>query len=180
MASYLKELHQYLREQLQRTIKQYKCHSEGRRLPIPNFQVGDLVWLDSQNIWTRRPSKKLDCRHLGLFPILEKISSHAVQLGLPLALRRIHPVFHVSLLQPTNPSIIPNRIEDPPLQLELDDDEEYEVQRILDSKVDHLVEWKSFDDTSESTSWEPEENVLNAPDLIRAFHEAYPTKLKPL
>ena len=135
MASDLKELHQYLREQLQHMIKQYEHHSEGRRLPIPNFQVGDSVWLDSRNIRTKQPSKKLDCRHLRPFPILEKISSHTVRLGLPLALQHIHPVFHVSLLQPTNPSIIPNRIEDPPLPLELDDDEEYEVQRILDSKV---------------------------------------------
>ena len=188
MALDLKELHQYLREQLQHTIKQYECHSEGCRLPIPNFQVSDLVWLNSRNIRTRRPSKKLDCRHLGPFPILEKISSHTVRLGLPLALQRIHPVFHVSLLQPTNPSIIPNRIEDPP-PLELDDDEEYEDQRILDSKVDqhrqgsgllYLVEWKGFDNTSESTSWEPEENIWNAPDLVRAFHEAYPAKPKPL
>ena len=130
MALDLKELHQYLHKQLQCTIKQYERHSEDRHLPIPNFQVGDLVWLDSCNIQTNQPSKKLDCRHLGPFPILEKISSHAVRLGLPLALRRIHPVFHVSLLQPTNPSIIPNHIEDPPPPLELDDGEEYKVQRI--------------------------------------------------
>ena len=47
MASNLKELHQYLCEQLQHTIKQYERHSEGRCLPIPDFQVSDLVWLES-------------------------------------------------------------------------------------------------------------------------------------
>ena len=52
MALDLKELHQYLRKQLQHTIKQYKRHSEDRRLPIPNFQVGNLVWLNSHNIRT--------------------------------------------------------------------------------------------------------------------------------
>ena len=137
----------------------------------------------------KQPSKKLNYQHLGPFPILEKISSHAGWLRLPLALQHIHPVFHVSLLQPTNPSTIPNCIEDPPPPLELDDYEEYKVQRILDSKVNqcwkgsgllYLVEWKGFDDTSESMSWEPKENVQNAPDLIREFPEAYPTKLKPL
>ena len=61
MALDLKELHQYLREQLQCMIKQYERHSKGCRLPISNFQVSDLVWLDSRNIRTKRPSKKLDC-----------------------------------------------------------------------------------------------------------------------
>ena len=134
------------------------------------------------------PSKKLDYQHLGPFPIVEMVSSHAARLGLLLALQRIHPVFHVSLLQLANPSSIPNRTNKPPPPLELNDSNEYEVQRILDSKVDrcrkgssllYLVEWSGFDDTAESTSWEPAENVQNAPDLVKAFHQAYPDKPKP-
>ena len=161
----------------------------NRRLPIPDFKVGDSVWLNSRNIRTKRPSKKLDHHHLGPFPIIEKISTYAVRLGLPLALKRIHPVFHVSLLQPTSTSLILNCAEDLPPPLELDNDDKYEVHRILDSRIDHhrkgsgllyLVEWKGFDNTSESTSWEPEANVQNAPDLVRAFHRAYPAKPKPL
>ena len=102
-------------------------------------------------------------------------------------LQHIHPVFHISLLQPASDSSIPNCIEDPPPPLELDDSNEYEVQRVLDSKIDrrqkgsglvYLVEWSGFDNTTESTSWEPEENLWNAPDLVRAFHR-YPDKPKP-
>jgi len=115
------------------------------------------------------------------------VSSHAARLGLPLALQHIHPVFHVSLLQLANPSSIPNCTNKPLPPLELNDSNEYEVQMILDSKVDqrrkgsgllYLVEWSGFDDTTESTSWEPAENVQNAPDLVRAFHQAYPDKPK--
>ena len=128
------------------------------------------------------PSKKLDHRHLGPFPIVEMVSCHAAQLGLPLALQRIHPVFHVSLLQPTDPSSILNWSDEPPPPLEV---EEYEVYCILDSKIDchqkgsgllYLVEWSGFDNTVDATSWEPEENIQNAPDLIQAFHCAYPDK----
>ena len=134
------------------------------------------------------PSKKLDYQHLGPFPIVEMVSLHVARLRLLLALQRIHPVFHVSLLQPASPSSIPNRMNKPPPPLELNDSNEYEVQRILDSKVDlhrkgsgllYLVEWLGFDDTAESTSWEPAKNVQSAPDLVRAFHRAYPDKLKP-
>ena len=117
------------------------------------------------------------------------VSSHAAQLGLPLALQCIHPVFHVSLLQPTDPSSIPNQSDDPPPPLEVDDSMEYEVYCILDSKIDHhrkgsgllyLVEWSGFDNMADATSWEPEENVRNAPNLIRVFHHAYPNKPRPV
>ena len=46
------------------------------------------------------PSKKLDHCFLGPFLIMEKVSSHVFQLGLSLALSHIHPVFHISHLQP--------------------------------------------------------------------------------
>jgi hypothetical protein len=43
----LSTVHQYLREQVKLTIAQYVKSSSQRRIPTPNFQVGDLVWLDS-------------------------------------------------------------------------------------------------------------------------------------
>ena len=143
------------------------------------------MWLDARNIKTTRPSKKLDHRFLGPFPIVERVSSHAFRLGLSLALSRIHPVFHVSLLQPTSSSDIPDRVVDPPPPIELDNSDEWEVNWILDSKVDrcrkgpgllYLVEWKGFDNTPEATSWEPPEHLAHAPDLVQAFHRAYPDK----
>ena len=77
MAADMKDLHQYLRDQLQLTIKQYEHHLENRRLPIPGFKAGDSVWLDARNIKTKCPLKKLDHRHLGLFPIVEMVLTHA-------------------------------------------------------------------------------------------------------
>src|SRR5882672_9971397 len=115
----------------------------------------------------------------------ERAVSHAFRLGLSLALSRIHPVFHVSLLQPTSTSDIPNRVVDPPPPIELNNSDEWEVNRILDSKVDwcrkgpgllYLVEWKGFDDTPDATSSEPPEHLAHAPDLVQAFHRAYPNK----
>ena len=77
VASDLKELHQYLRDQISHALKQYEVHSAPRQLPIPPFQVGDTIWLDSRNIKTMRPSKKLDHCFLGPFPIVERVSSNA-------------------------------------------------------------------------------------------------------
>src|SRR5882724_69060 len=137
VATDLKELHQYLHDQVSCTIKQYEVHSASRRLLIPPFKVGDTVWLDASHIKTTCPSKKLDHRFLGPFPIIERVSSHAFRLGLPLTLSRIHPVFHVSLLQPTSASSIPNWLTDPPPPIELDKSSEWEVDQLLDSKVHH-------------------------------------------
>ena len=83
------------------------------------------------------PSKKLDHRPLGPFPIVEMVSSHVAQLGLLLALQHIHPVFHVSLLQLADSSLILTQLDNPPPPLEVDNSTEYEVYHILDSKVDH-------------------------------------------
>src|SRR5882724_8821810 len=121
VATDLKELHLYLHNQIARTLKQYEAHAMSQHLPIPSFKFRDTVWLDSRNIQTTHPSKKLDHHFLGPFPIMEKVSSHAFHLGLSLALSHIHPVFHVSLLQPTSSSEIPNRAVDPPPPVELDD-----------------------------------------------------------
>jgi len=52
VATDLKELHQYLHDQISCAIKQYEAHSASRCLLIPAFKVGDTVWLDSQNIRT--------------------------------------------------------------------------------------------------------------------------------
>ena len=56
----LKDLHQYLQDQIKKSITQYTSATTNHRIPIPDFQVRDMVWLDSQNIRTKRPSKKLD------------------------------------------------------------------------------------------------------------------------
>jgi len=50
VATDLRELHLYLRDQVSRAIRQYEVHSALRRLPIPPFKVGDTVWLDARNI----------------------------------------------------------------------------------------------------------------------------------
>jgi len=70
----------------------------------------------------------------------------------------------------------------------LDDSDEWEVHWILDSRIDrhhmgsgllYLVEWKGFDNTPDATSWELPEHLENAPDVVQAFHQAYPDKLAP-
>jgi hypothetical protein len=184
MVADLKELRIYLQEQLKITIAQYEAATIDRRKKIPPFSVGDEVWLDARNIRTKRTSKKLDHKRLGPFPIIEKVSSHAFRLGLTPSMSKLHNVFHVSLLEPTNKSSIPNRRQDPPPPVEIAGEDEYEVDRIVNSerrrgRVVYLVQWKGYEDRPDFQTWETPDNLANAPLVVEAFHRAYPDKPKP-
>jgi hypothetical protein len=187
IATDLSELHTFLRERLRETITQYSAATQNRRNPIPPFEVGQLVWLDARHIRTVRPSKKLDHKRIGPFPIIEKVSTHARRLALPLALRSIHNVFHVSLLESHTSNPFPNRIPSPPPPIEVAGETEFEVEEIVDSKVDrrrnppllYLVRWKGYGGTPEEFSWEPPRNLDHATEAIAEFHRAYPDKPRP-
>lgn len=106
----------------------------------------------------------MDHLQLGPFKIKKKMDFDNYELNLPPRMR-IHPVFHISLLQPTNN---PETIEDINAT-----EEEYEVERILDQRVrngipEYLIQWKGY--TSDDNSWEPTKN-LNCPDKVKEFKE---------
>ena len=99
-----------------------------------SYQTGDLVWLNTKNIRTRHPCKKLDNKWIGLFKVLKTIRRRACHLELPHTLK-IHPVFHVSLLHliPANPIPGQSNEHSGPV-IGQDTDEEFQVEEILDSK----------------------------------------------
>jgi len=70
-----------------------------RHSPAPSFSPGDMVYLDSEDIQTTRPSKKLSHR-LGPYPVERRIGKYAYHLVLPPPMRCLHPVFNVVKLSP--------------------------------------------------------------------------------
>ena len=142
------------------------------------FKVGDKVWLDSRNIKTTRPSKKLDDRWFGPFPITEVISDNAYRLKLTPAFARVHPVFNIILLRRFESDEIQGRRRPTQPDPSIDEKGEtvYEVESILDSRhhrgrLEYLIQWKEYG--PEHNSWEPLRN-LNAPRLITNFHKNHP------
>jgi hypothetical protein len=90
----------------------YTRYANKRRVHR-EFEVGDLVFVSTVNLSTTRPSKKLDYRKLGPFLILEKFSPVTYKIKLPKSVQ-VHPVFHVSLLEPAYKDFNPKRNVPPP------------------------------------------------------------------
>jgi hypothetical protein len=156
-------------------MKRYADHHKGE---VPEYQVGQKVWLESSNYSTDRPTKKFSHRRLGPFPIIEVVSPNAVKLKLPFRLH-IHPVVNVSNVRPFIEPIIPGQTSTPPDPVTIVGEETYEVEKILDSKLlrgklHYLVKWKGY--TAEHNSWEPERNLVPGSNrLIKEFHSAHPS-----
>ena len=108
---------------------QYNC----KRQETPTFEERELVWLLQKYIETKRSSTKLDNKKLGPFAILKKVRTHARKLELPVTMK-IHPVFHVSLLEPFKGNLKDPKISRPN-SVKVDGEEEYRVKDILDSRI---------------------------------------------
>ena len=183
----LDELHTELRTQLAAAQKHYQGPADRRRMPAPDFKVGEQVFVKAENIRTTRPSKKLSEKNLGPYDIIARPGTHSVTLRLPDHLRAIHPVFHVSQLEPATPNQIPNRTQPPPPLIEISGEDEYEIAAILDSKIDnrrrckllYFVRWAGYEGTDEENSWLPATELEHAQELLSDFHARYPNKPGP-
>ena len=123
-------------------------------------------------VFKERPTKKLTERYVGPYAIEEVVSSNAVKLQLPSSMR-IHPVVNVSRIVRYKEQVKGQKKEEGKL-VEVEGVEEWEVEKILKKKktrgvVKYLVQWKGF--TAEGDTWEREENLKNAEELIKEFEQ---------
>jgi hypothetical protein len=148
-----------------------------RRLPTPVYKPGDLVYLDASDIKTTRPSRKLSHRRLGPFPVEKQVSCNAYRLRLPFPMRRLHPVFNIVKLTTAPPDPIPRRHPQPPPPPEvIEGEDEYLVQKILDSKMfrgrlKFKIKWEGYG--PEHNSWEYATEV-HAPERVADFYQRNP------
>lgn len=184
----LDELHTFLREEITNAQKRYKDQADRNRIPPPEFTIGSEAFVLAKHIKSTRPTKKFAEKYLGPFKVIGRPGSLSYKLQLPKYLSRIHPVFHVSQLEPAIPNPIPNRIQPPPPPIEVDGEEEFEVAEILDSKFDrryrrcplrYYIRWKGYEGTDDEFSWIAADE-LHAEELLPNFHTRYPNKPGPL
>jgi hypothetical protein len=138
-----------LHEAQQRMMAQQNAHRRD-----VTFTVGDMVRLSTVNLsLPSNMSKKLTGKYLGPFAVEQVISPVAYRLRLPKSLK-VHPVFHVSLLQPWHVDSDmphPNVLSRPP-PVDAEEDRFF-VDSLLDKRqrkrgrgvsVEYLVRWRGY------------------------------------
>jgi len=135
-----------------------------------------------------RPLKKLSEKYLGPYEIIAQPSPQSFTLCLSDTMRAIHPMFHVSMLEPAIPSTFQQRFEPLPTPVIIDGEPEYEISKIVDSKINcrrackllYKVIWLGYEDTDNDSKWLPATELEHAKELVNDFHLKYPSKLGPL
>lgn len=155
-------------------IKKQKDTNLHRR--IPDFDVGDKVWLNAKNLPLDHPSRKLGHQNVGPFPITQKIG-FSYKLELPNSLKHIHPVFHAKLLRkdPSNP-VAGQKLPEPQKIHVIPGEIEFAVEsiravKLIKGKLRYRANWLGCD---EDPIYYPASNFMYSPHLLRRFHWEYP------
>ena len=136
------KLHQQLQTTISDAQKWYHVSANKHQSPALDFKIGDKVFIKAEHFWTTHPLTKLSEKYLGPYDIIAQAGTHLFTLQLPNSLQSIHPVFHVSVLKPSTLNTIPNHIQPLSPLLNVDSKLEYEISKILSSKLDQWYKCK--------------------------------------
>ena len=183
------EIHQFLRDRMKDAQDAMTQSANLERMRPPPFRVGDRVFVRTDHIRTNRTARKLAEKKIGPFPIISQPSAMSFTLQLPSTIR-IHPVFHVSQLEPEFPNTFDDRDQPPPPPLIVDGAPEYLIERIIDSKYNRTrrrcqllyhVKWVGYPISNNSSDWllaDAFDDDAGKP-LADAYHTQHPDKPGP-
>ena len=155
----LRQLHATLQQELTFISTKMTEYANRKRSVGPDLKKGGMVYLLRRNIQTKRPSSKLDHTKLGPFKIKNKKGPVTYELELPKEMR-IHPTFHVSLLEPA-----PKGARQGPIEIDEETQQPYyEIDKIMGTKINngkpcYLIHWKGYQHSEDT--WEPEEHLTS-------------------
>ena len=159
---------------LEKAQERMKVQADKHRSIAPKYQIGDKVWLSTDNLKVTHASKKLTERWLGPYDITKLVGDNAGRLHLPKTMC-IHPVVNISRVWPYKELLEgQTTIRPAPVKVTKDREIEYEVDYIVEiwkkgQHMEYLVHWKGY--TEEDRTWEPKGNLGNAKAALDLFHE---------
>ena len=164
----MRKIRELLEKNLAKAIKRQKKYYDKEHIP-KRFAVGDQVILKVKNLRSIRPNVKLNNKFAGPFTVSDIIGTQAYRLQLPPLYRAIHPVFHISLLEPYHRR---EGEEPPPHPMIIEGEEEYQVEairadRIRYRKQQFLVKWEGYGE--DENTWEPAEHLENAGEALAEY-----------
>ena len=149
---------------------------------LREFELGDQVLINLHSLQLLRGFKgrgrKLLPRFEGPFEIIAKISPVAYRLRLPASYQG-HPILNIAHLEPYHlpESIAPNRPKLKNTRGGFEELEEFEVDKIIDSKIikidrgrrvrKYRVCWKGYE--AQHDTWETARNLKNSPKALKEY-----------
>ena len=166
----------------------YQKSADIWHFPTPDFKVGDKVFVKVKFFWATHSLKKLSEKYLGPYEIISQPSTLLFTLRLLESMHSVHPVFHISMLEPTISNTFSERIQPALTPVIIDREPKYEISQIVDSKIDcqqtckllYKVIWLRYEDTRNKSEWISTSKLSHAADLVSDLHITYPAKPGPL
>src|SRR5260221_12825226 len=109
----LDQLHSQLKASIAEAQERYQRAVDHQWIPPPTFKVGDCAYVKAKFFQTTQPSRKLAEKNLGPFEIIGTPGMHSITIHLPQQFQGVHPIFHVSQLEPTFQKPFPHRLPTP-------------------------------------------------------------------
>ena len=119
---------------------------------------------------TQRPSKKLDHKKAGLFPISKVVGKYAFRVQLPEG-SQAHPTFYVQLLEPYRVSREESRRKRPPTPEPIDGEVNYVVREIVESRKDNRKKGKPVEYFVLCEGYPDEEGIWETYDKLKGTAE---------
>jgi transposase InsO family protein len=178
-AEEMKEVYETIQNKMLNAQRNSITYANKKRKTAPQLKEGDKVYLHTKNLRSKRPSKGLDHVKVGPFLISKRNGPVTYTLELPPD-AKIHPRFHVSLLEPAD--------QETPLQhtwrYETEEDNEFEVEDLRGYRtrkglrqIEWLVKWTGYPESD--NTWEPESNLHNCQQLLKDKRYSYLVPKKP-
>lgn len=179
VASRMKDAVEFAHSSLQSQQDKMRRMADRKRRDV-DWNVGDLVLVDTRNWKMDRPSRKLSEKWYGPVKVLAKVGeSWKVELPQDWT---IYPVFHSHSLRKYEDDPLPGqqRPDPAPIRL-LPEQDEWELEEILGSKLvgstlKYRIKWKGAD---EDLEWYPCSDAMTAPHMLKTFHLRYPDAKGP-
>ena len=90
---------------------------------------------------------------------------------------KVHPVYHVSLLEPATLDPLLGLLQPPPPPVIIDEEPEWKVDEIVNPKfmgktLQYLIRWVNYSDLT----WEPSTMLTNVLSVVKKFYLLYLSK----
>jgi hypothetical protein len=173
----MKDIWKFIKKKLVNAQQDQKLYADRKRSVSSEYVVEDEVWLFIKHIKTKRSFRKLNHKWIESYKI-KKMMKETCQLNLSCSMK-IHDIFHISLLRKVAIDFLIEQIQSSSLSVIVNDEEEYELDDILNSryhydKLQYRIVWT---DHSSDKAWYSAENIQNhSKEILNDYYQRYSEK----